>query len=94
MNRKGVPSEPRGPHPDSQETSPLLNAYSDHSHVLTHAENAVDDAALRRNEQEGKNIVHRSSLHLPIEYSMAGDSNGETYDNVPKDKRQLGQVTT
>ena len=91
MNRKGVPSEPRGPCPDSQETSPLLNAYS---HVPSHTENAVDGAALRRNEQEGKNVVHRSSLHVPIEYSMAGDSNGETYDNVPKDKRQLGQVTT
>ena len=90
MNRKGVLSEPRGPRPDSQETTPLLNAYSDH--VSTHTENAVDGAALRRNEQEGKNIIHKFS-HVPSEYSMTGD-NGEMYDNVPKDKRQLGQVTT
>ena len=68
MNRKGVLSEPHGPRPDSQETSPLLNTYSDHFHVASHSENAggsaVDGAALRRNEQDGKNIVHKSSLHV------------------------------
>ena len=66
MNKKDVLSEPpsRGPRPDSQETSPLLNAYSDLDHVPTHTENAEDGAALRRNEHDGKNIVYKSSLHV------------------------------
>jgi hypothetical protein len=79
MNTKGVLSEPRGPRPDSQETSPLLNAYSDDFHVASaasHNENtggsAVDGAALRRNEQDGKNIVHKTSLHVLGESSMQG----------------------
>ena len=92
----------RRPSPDtSQETSPLLTAYCDRFPVASESENtggsAVDDGtvALHRNEQDGKNITHKSSLHVPSEYSIAGD-NSETYasDNVPKDKRQLGQVTT
>ena len=95
MNKKDVLSEPpsRGPRPDSQETSPLLNAYSDLDHVPTHTENAEDGAALRRNEHDGKNIVHKSHYLFLSEYTMTGD-NGEMFDNVPKDKRQLGQVTT
>ena len=68
MNKKDVLSEPRGPgpRPDSQETSPLLNAYSDLVHVPTHTENplAEDSAALRRNEHDGKNIIHKFSLHV------------------------------
>ena len=64
MNRKGVLSDPRRLHPDSQETSPLLNTYCDHIHVASHTENtggsaAVDGAALHRNEQNGKHIVHK-----------------------------------
>ena len=73
MNRKGVLSDPR---PDSQETSPLLNAYSD---VASVNENTglggsapVDGAALRRNEQDGKNIVRKTSLHVLGKYSMQG----------------------
>jgi hypothetical protein len=75
MNRKGVLSDPR---PDSQETSPLLNAFSDHFHVASVASplnestglggSAVDGAALRRNEQGGKNIVRKTSVLG--EYSM------------------------
>jgi hypothetical protein len=58
MNRKGV-SEPRGPRPDSQETSPLLTAYCEHFHVASEntGGSAVDGAALRRNEEDGKNIL-------------------------------------
>ena len=95
MNRKGVLSEPRRPSPDSQETSPLLTAYCDHFHVASGntGGSAVDGTALRRNEQDGKNIAYKTSLHVPSKNSMVGD-NGETYDNVPKDKRQLGQVTS
>ena len=97
MNRKGILSKPRRPSLDSQETNPLLTAYCDHFHVASEntsaGGSAVDGTTLRRNEQDGKNIVHKSSLHVPSEYSTAGD-NGETYDNVPKDKRQLGQVAT
>jgi hypothetical protein len=67
MNRNGVLSDPR---PDSQETSPLLNAYSDHLALAASplTENtglggsALDGAALHRNEQDGKNIVRKTSL--------------------------------
>jgi hypothetical protein len=66
MNRKGVLFEPRGPRTDSQETSPLLTAYYEHFYVPSRTENiggsAVDGAALRRNEQDGKNIVPKTSL--------------------------------
>ena len=97
MNRKGVLSEPRGPSPDSQETSPLLTAYCDdfpgHVASANTGGSAADGTALRRNNQDGKKIVHKTSLHVLSECTMAGD-NGETYDNVPKDKRQLGQVST
>ena len=89
MNRKGV-LEPRGPRTNSQETTPLLTAYS---HTENTGGSKVDGTALHRNEQDSKNIVHKTSLHFLSEYSMVGD-NGETYDNEPKDKRQLGQVTT
>ena len=73
MNRKGVLSDPR---PDSQETSPLLNAYSDVASVASPVnENTglggsapVDGAALRRNEQDGKNIVRKTSLHVLGKY--------------------------
>ena len=95
MNRRGVLSEPRRPSPDNQETSPLLTAYCDHFHVASEytGGSALDGAALHRNEQDGKNVVHKTSLHVLNDYSIAGDD-GETYDNVPKNKRQLGQVTT
>ena len=62
MNRKGVLSEPRGPRPDSQETSPLLTAY--------YTGGSGDGAALHRNKQDGKNIVHRISLHILSEHLM------------------------
>jgi hypothetical protein len=60
MNRKGV-LEPSGPRTDSQETTPLLNAYS---HTENTGGSAVDGTALHRNEQDGKNIVHENSLHV------------------------------
>ena len=49
MNRKGV-LEPRDPHTDSQETTPLLTAYS---HTENAGGSAVDGTALHRNEQDG-----------------------------------------
>ena len=65
MNRKGVPSEPHVPRPNSPETNPLLSAYCD---VASHTEitggSAVDGVALHRNEQYGKNIVHITSTHF------------------------------
>ena len=74
MNGKDVLSEPHGPRPDTQETSPFLTANDDHFYLTSHNENtggsAVNVAAIRRNEQEGKIIVHKSSLHVLIEYSM------------------------
>ena len=92
MNRKGVRSEPRPDH--SQETSPLLTAYCDHFHVVSEytGGSAVDGTALHRHEQDGKNIFHKTSTCS--EWILNAGDNGETYDNVPKNKRQLGQVTT
>ena len=58
MNRKGV-LEPRGPHTDNQETTPLLTVYL---HTENAGESAVDGTAERRNEQDGKNIVHKTSM--------------------------------
>ena len=72
MIRKGVLSEPRGPRPDSQETSPLLTAYYDHFHTENTGGSAVDGAALHRDEHDGKSIVHKTSLHVLSEYSMQG----------------------
>ena len=66
MNRKGVLSEPHVPRPDSLETSPLLAVHYDS--IASHTENtggsAVDGAALRRNEQESKNIVHTKPYYI------------------------------
>ena len=91
MNRKDV-LEPRGPRTDSQETTPLL---TDYSHTENTGGSAVDGSALHRNEQDGKNIplFTKTSLHVLSECSITGD-HGETYDNVPKGKRQIGQVIT
>ena len=60
MNRKGVLSESHVPRPDSRETSPLLAVHRDSiaSHTENTGESAVDGAALHRNEQDSKNIVH------------------------------------
>ena len=76
MNRKGVLSDPS---PDSQETSPLLNAYSDVASVASPVNentglggSAVDGAALSRNEQDGKNIVRKTSPHVLGKYTMQG----------------------
>ena len=70
MDRKGVPSEPHVPRSNSPETDPLLSAYCD---VASHSEiaggSAVDGVALRRNEQDGKNIVHFTTH---FEYPMQG----------------------
>ena len=63
---------PRSTRTDTQESAPLLTAYDDH--IASHTENtssggsALDGAALRRNEQDGKNIVHKLSLHGLSEY--------------------------
>ena len=73
MNRKGALSEPPGPRTDSQETSPLLTAYCDHFYTENTGGSAVDGAALHRNEQDGKNIVHKTTLHVLIDkYTMQG----------------------
>ena len=71
MDRKGVLSERLNSCPDtSQETSPLLTVYCDHFH--SDSENtggsAVDGVALHRNEQGGKNIVHR--LHYRFQMNI------------------------
>ena len=72
MDRK-VPSEPRGLRPDtSRETSPLLTVYYDDFHTQNTGGSAADGVALHRNEQDGKNIVHKTSLHVPSKYSMQG----------------------
>ena len=75
--------------PDSHETSPLLTV---DDHIASHNENpegsAVDDAVLGRNEQDGESIV--TKLQTYTESMFNAVDNGETYDNVPKDKRQLG----
>ena len=69
---KGKLSESRGPGTDTQESVFLLTAYDDH--VASHTENTggsgLDCAAIRRNEQDGENIVHKPSPHVLIEYSM------------------------
>ena len=71
MDRKDVLAEPCGSHPDtSPETRALLTAYCDHFHTENTGGSAVDGAALHRNEQDGKNIVHKTSLHFLSEYSM------------------------
>ena len=69
MNRKGVLSESRGPRSDSQETTPLLTAYCASENT---GGSAVDGTALHRNEQDGKNIVHKTSLPVLSEYSIQG----------------------
>ena len=53
----------------------------------------MDGTVLYRNEQDGKKTLF-TKFHCNVlsDFSMAGN-NGETYDNVPKGKRQLGQVT-
>ena len=91
MNRKGL-LEPRGPRKGSQETTPLLTTYS---HTENTGGSAVDGIILYRNEQDGKKTLF-AKFHFNVlsDFLMAGN-NGETYDNVPKGKRQLGpsQVT-
>jgi hypothetical protein len=50
MNRKGVLSDPR---PDSQETSPLLNAYGDHFHVASVASPITENTGLGGSAVDG-----------------------------------------
>ena len=68
---------------DSQETSPLLTFDDENA-----GPSAVDGAALSRNDRDGEHCLHNHYLDV-LDVDITGD-NGETYDNVPKNKRQLG----
>ena len=83
--------------PDSsqpEESNPLLLTSTNDENGS--GASAVDGAALRRNESHGEHTFPKKKKHVLSEIFNTGD-HGETYDNVPKERRQLGQwspVTT